>query len=233
MKKPQRSRKPLTRDKRKEPSKKGKPMYGIALRAQGPVTTPAPPHPKTRGQRMIFTQEMADLVCERIAIDGHSLKEIDRDPDMPCAGTILKWVAEVPSFALEYARARERLLEHWAEDTLDIANTPHMGEKTEISDQFGTKIIRGDMIEHRRLQIDARRWLLSKLAPRKYGDKLDLNLGGQDGNNPVQLEDVRASNLASIEQIATRFPSATTGETSSDSKDTVSQDADAGADEKL
>lgn len=39
---------------------------------------------------------------------------------------------------------------------------------------YETKTVSGDMVERSRLQIDARKWLASKLAPKKYGDKLEL-----------------------------------------------------------
>ncbi|MQB38834.1 hypothetical protein DXT97_18810 [Agrobacterium tumefaciens] len=39
-------------------------------------------------------------------------------------------------------------------------------------------ISKGDMIEHRRLQIDARKWMAGKLRPKVYGDKLDVDLTG-------------------------------------------------------
>jgi hypothetical protein len=212
--------------------KKGKPMIGIALRARGAVTTSTPHNPREpdKRRRMPFTQEMADLVCERIAVDGHSLKEIGRDLSMPSTGTILHWAATIPSFTDQYTRARERLLEHWAEDTIDIADTTHEGVKTEISDKFGIKEIHGDMVEHRKLRIEARKWLLSKLAPRKYGEKLDLNLGGQDGGSPIQYEDVRASNLAAIEQLSTRLPSTASSASATPAKGANDEELDAGTD---
>jgi hypothetical protein len=178
--------------KRRKPAKKAgvlvsKPAPDVVLRAAGPVTTPAPSNPRSNGRRRIpFTKELGDLVCERMAIDGHSLREISRDPDMPCAGTILNWVATIPSFAEQYTHARARLLEHWAEDIIDISDNPQEGEKVEISSQFGTKTTRGDMTEHRNMRINNRKWLLSKLAARKYGDKIDLNVGGQKDAPPLQ-----------------------------------------------
>jgi hypothetical protein len=37
------------------------------------------------------------------------------------------------------------------------------------------------MIEHRRLQIDARKWILAKALPKIYGDKLTAEVTGKDG----------------------------------------------------
>lgn len=186
------------------------------------------------GRQSEFTQDLADQICERMA-NGESLRQVCRDAPMPHRRTVFRWIDDQPKFAHQYARAREALQEHWADEILDIADegsNDFMDRKNDSGETID-RVVDHEHISRSRLRVDTRKWLLSKLAPKKYGEKVDVNLGGQDGNNPVQLEDVRASNLASIEQIATRFPSATTGETSSDSKDTVSQDADAGADKKL
>jgi terminase small subunit-like protein len=43
------------------------------------------------------------------------------------------------------------------------------------------------MIEHRRLQIDARKWMAGKLRPRKYGDK-QPDPDGAAGENKLVIE---------------------------------------------
>lgn len=65
-----------------------------------------------------------------------------------------------------------------------IADTPLEGEKTEEgSTEKGSfsKTIRGDMIEHRRLQVDTRKWALARMFPKKYGDRINQQLTGADG----------------------------------------------------
>lgn len=65
------------------------------------------------------------------------------------------------------------------DEILDIANTPIEGTKTKLDkDGEVVEISKGDMIEHRRLQIDARKWMAGKLRPKVYGDKLDVDLTG-------------------------------------------------------
>lgn len=61
-----------------------------------------------------------------------------------------------------------------AEDILDIADTPQIGAVTKTKPDGSVETREGDMIEHRRLQVDARKWLASKLKPKKYGDRVDL-----------------------------------------------------------
>src|SRR5271167_765212 len=71
-----------------------------------------------------------------------------------------------------------------------LADTPQKGTKTVRrgeGDSSTVETTEADMIEHRRLQIDARKWLIGKMAPKKYGDKQTHEHAGPDGG-PVTLE---------------------------------------------
>lgn len=81
----------------------------------------------------------------------------------------------------QYARAKSTGLELLAEQLLEISDTPLEGTETTIKADGGVEVKTGDMLGHRKLQIDTRKWLLSKLLPKKYGDKVDLNHAGKDG----------------------------------------------------
>ena len=53
-------------------------------------------------------------------------------------------------------------------------------------------------VAHQRLRFDARRWYLSKLAPKRYGDKLTTEVTGANGG-AIQVDDSStASRLAAI-----------------------------------
>lgn len=125
----------------------------------------------------MFNQDTADAVCARLA-EGESLRSICRDDDMPSVGAFLGWVSKSRELAEQYTRARALCLDAMAEDIIDIADTPQIGQKS-VSKATGLEITEGDMVEHRRLRIEARKWLMGKMAPKKYGDKLDLNHSGR------------------------------------------------------
>lgn len=135
----------------------------------------------------MFSREVFDAICEKLA-EGRSLRSICREDDMPSIGTFLRWVDERPELADHYARARALCIDALAEDILDIADTPQMGQKS-VSKATGLEITEGDMIEHRRLQVDARKWLLAKMAPKKYGDKVEQTIQGP-GGSAVQIEKI-------------------------------------------
>lgn len=124
-----------------------------------------------------FKQATADAICAALAT-GKSLREILKADGMPGRATVHRWLEADEAFRDQYASAREQGLDVWADEIKEIADTPSPGVVvTETPD--GTTTKHADMIEHRRLQVDARKWLLSKLVPKKYGDKVDVTSGGE------------------------------------------------------
>lgn len=99
--------------------------------------------------------------------------------------SLLDWVEADPAKAQRYENARKRLYDHWAEDITEIADTPHMGVIT-VEKLLGTEKTYKDAIDHRRLRIDTRKWLLSKLRPATYGDKVQL--GGAADLPPIKSD---------------------------------------------
>ena len=77
-----------------------------------------------------------------------------------------------------YARACELRADVIFEEMLEISDTPKLGETTVVSDS-GTSVKTEDMTQHRKLQVETRKWVLAKLAPKKYGDKLDVTSDGE------------------------------------------------------
>lgn len=156
----------------------------------------------------LYTPELAAEICKRLAA-GESLRSICRGEGMPCDFTVRQWVIDDhEGFATQYARARDKGLDALAEEALAIADTPVAGVKeVEKLDREGkpyTEITRGDMIEHRRLQVDTRKWYLSKLAPKRYGERTAVEVSGPDGG-PIQIDDsTRAARIAAILAAAAR-----------------------------
>ena len=90
-------------------------------------------------------------------------------------GTWTEWVATDPQLAVKYTRARETLVERMAQELADIADEPPpLGPDGKVD---------GGWIQKHRLQVDTRKWLLSKLAPRKYGERLEV---AGDASAPLQ-----------------------------------------------
>jgi transposase len=145
-----------------------------------------------------YSEERAAAVCTLLA-EGLSLRQIAARDGMPDKATILRWLAATDAegkplhadFRDRYARAREMQAEHLAHEILEIADTPCEGERIEEGvDKDGnpvSKTVREDMLGHRRLQVDTRKWLMAKLAPKKYGERVATEVSGPDGA-PVKVE---------------------------------------------
>lgn len=132
--------------------------------------------PKITGRPSSFTVAIGDEICERIA-EGESLRAICSAASMPNKATVFRWLAADETFRDQYARAREAQADALFDEILHIADTPLKGVKTKTTPN-GVETQEGDMIEHRRLQVDARKWMAGKLRPKVYGDKLDIEHKG-------------------------------------------------------
>jgi hypothetical protein len=136
-----------------------------------------------------FSQERAADICGRIA-SGEPLVKICRDESMPHVATVYRWIAANEAFRDMYARAREDQADTLADEIQAIADEPMLGQKTTTKANGDVETVSGDMIEHRKLRVDARKWIAAKLKPRKYGEKIDHQHGG---NMTVRLENADAA----------------------------------------
>jgi len=123
------------------------------------------------GRPSTYTDAMASDICERIAC-GDSLRTICADAAFPVIRTVLRWLAsgDHPEFVTKLARAREAQADVLALEIMEISDTPLAGKKTIVKPN-GIETTTADMIEHRRLQVDTRKWLMARMAPKKYGAK--------------------------------------------------------------
>lgn len=164
------------------------------------------------GQQSTYTPELAAEICERLAT-GESLRAICSDADMPSERTVRRWASDdVEGFAPQYARARDMGLDTMADSLLDIADdgTNDWVESND-PDNPGYRL-NGENVQRSKLRVDARKWYLSKLAPKKYGDKTSMELTGADGG-PLQITDTeRAARLAAIVATARQRAQAPEGE---------------------
>jgi len=131
----------------------------------------------------IITDEQRIEICARIA-DGDTVRQIAADDWMPSARTIYKALANDDAFAQQYARAREAQLARWEDDILEIADD---GSPEDT--------------QRAKLRVDARKWLMAKRAPKKYGDRVTSEISGPEGK-PIEVNTTtdldRAKALAAL-----------------------------------
>jgi hypothetical protein len=151
------------------------------------VPEKAEKHPETvkssvPGRKSTFTQAIADAICARLS-QGEPLESICRDEDMPTSRTVSNWKAADEAFASDIAHAREAGFDRIAADCLDIAD--ETGKDTlygENGERANT-----EWISRSKLRIETRLKLLAKWDPKRYGEKMDVNHGGQGGDNPINM----------------------------------------------
>lgn len=118
----------------------------------------------------LFTQEIFDRICERIA-EGESLRAICKTKDYPAKRTFLRWVANDEKLAAQYGEAQNMRAEHYFDEIIDIADKGSDPAKT-------------------RVQVDARKWVLARMNPKKYGDRI-VNEHAGEGGGPLVVKIVR------------------------------------------
>lgn len=125
------------------------------------------------GRPTDYCQEIAQAICLRLA-EGESLRSVCRDEAMPPKGTVLRWIGVHPEFRDQYAQAKFDGAEALAEEMFEIADdgSNDWMELTDKDDNpYGYKA-NGEHIQRSKLRIDTRKWYLSKIMPKKYGDKV-------------------------------------------------------------
>lgn len=130
------------------------------------------------GRPSEYTKEIADEICERIA-EGESLRRICLSDHLPNRKTIFHWLLNDthPGFCDQYRKAREMQAENFADEMNDIADDGSNDYMENVDEQgavIGYKL-NGEHIQRSKLRIDTRKWIASKLKPKKYGDKLELS----------------------------------------------------------
>jgi transposase-like protein len=149
-----------------------------------PASPKAPPKKKTPrkpGRPSRYTNKLADKICKMIA-EGQSVRSICAKKDMISMQTFFRWLRENEKFREQYARACEERSYMHAEEIIEIADdaTNDYMEQHDESDELTGYKLNGENIQRSRLRIDTRKWLMSKLNPKVYGDKLDMTTNGND-----------------------------------------------------
>ena len=123
-----------------------------------------------RGRPTIYSEELIEEFLNRI-IEGESLRSICRDENMPALRTVMNWISKDEIFMQQYTHAKKLQVDLKMDAIVETART---------ADPENVQCVR--------LVVDAMKWEASKLIPKKYGDKLDLNHSGK-----VNIEEKRPS----------------------------------------
>lgn len=128
-------------------------------------------------------------ILERIT-KGESLRSIlpfkERPEHLPVISTFMLWVSKDKKLSEQYARAMsvradlifEEILEIADDSSEDTITVDKRNDKGEITSSYD--IENKEWVNRSKLRVDARKWMLGKMAPKKYGDKVDVTTNGKD-----------------------------------------------------
>lgn len=135
-----------------------------------------------RGRPTAYTPELAALILNQIAA-GTSLRKICEAENMPAESTVRLWATEDRNgFSAQYTRAREAQMDALAEDLLEIADDDDAD------------------VNRARLRVDTRKWLMSKIAPKRFGDRKTHEVSGPNGGAVrVNVSGMSDEQLAALE----------------------------------
>lgn len=128
-----------------------------------------------------YTEEMGDYICEQLA-EGISLKRICEREEMPDKATFFRWLRKYPELRDNYIRAKEESADALFEETIDIA------DETVSVIKSGAEKKSSAYAQAQKLRVDTRKWMMSKMKPKKYGDKLDMTSDGKAINFVIPNE---------------------------------------------
>lgn len=131
------------------------------------------------GRPSRYTEKLARDLCEHLAT-GRSLVSWCKIDNHPVYTTVMRWLEVNEAFRDMYVRAREAQADYLAEEVVDIATTVLPAIKRTVTGTGKRKRVKeehGDAVDRARLMMDARKWYAGKLAPRKYGERQQVDHG--------------------------------------------------------
>lgn len=143
--------------------------------------------------KILFSQELADKICERIATSELGIEQVLEeirltDGFAPSSTTIWRWTEEFEEFRNQSARARKMQAELLHDRAQLQAQTPLIGviEKTVVNgDKIETTRTVTDNVERSKLMVQTTLKRAGQLNPQKYSDLQRLT--GADGEGPVEI----------------------------------------------
>jgi len=151
---------------------------------------PAPRKKHPGGRPSLFKPETVAEILKRIS-NGESLRKITRDDHMPHIDTVYLWLLKHPEFSDQYARAREEQAETLADEIIALADE----DPIQVVDDKGIARVDSAWVTWQKNRVDARKWVASKLKPKKYGDRTTL---AGDAENPVVVQTETTEELKEI-----------------------------------
>ncbi len=148
------------------------------------------------GRPSKYTPELCERLCELIATTDRGLRSICKELEVNTS-TVIRWLQDEtkPEFRTQYARAREDQADFLAEQIIEIADDGTNDFMTITKGDQEYTVENKEWTSRSKLRVEARKWIASKLKPKKYGDKLDITSKDNPINNNIVLTPEKTAEL--------------------------------------
>lgn len=147
---------------------------------------------KKVGRPSSYTPWKAKAICIRLMM-GESLRSICARKRYPTKMSVLRWLQCNDGFRSQYTKAREIQQEHYLDEMFEIADDASNDymERTGKGGECAGYQMNGEYVQRSRLRIDTRKWVMERMAAKKYGNKQQIEHSGQikyDNITDAELE---------------------------------------------
>lgn len=140
-----------------------------------------------RGRPSVYTRETANYIIDELT-KGRTLNDICREEGMPASATVREWALnDRDGFSARYATAREIGYHVMADEIIDISDNGTNDWMARNDPSNPGYLANGEALGRSRLRVDTRKWMLAKVLPKIYGDRVAI--GGVPGE-PIEHKDV-------------------------------------------
>lgn len=118
----------------------------------------------------MFSQDKANAICAELSA-GESLRSACLTVGDVSPQSVLRWIEADKAFAEQYTQARARGYALLADQIIEISDD---SEGDTFTDDNGNVRTDAERVARSKLRVDSRKWMLSKMLPKVYGDKLAI-----------------------------------------------------------
>jgi hypothetical protein len=168
---------------KKEKSERQKKIEALAVADAMVKESIQPKIKNAAGRPSKYTKELGEAICRKVACSPDGLKKLCKSIEwFPHHDTIMEWRFVHQEFSDQYKKAKIQQADVLAEDIVDIADDSTWDE---IETEHGIKM-NSEYVARSRLRVETRKWHLSKLLPKVYGERVQT----ENTHTIVPFEDV-------------------------------------------
>jgi hypothetical protein len=145
----------------------------------------------------LFSLELMTKFCERMC-NGEAPTQICKDPTMPSYPTLMRWYTsddpQYDAFKVMYEESQKIMWFYHADQLIQISDdssNDYMDRYNKFTDE-NERVLDPENVQRSRLRVDTRKFLLAKMLPKIFGEKMDISVGGRDGK-PITVAAINMS----------------------------------------